>query len=305
MYRIRLHGRGGQGIKTAGRVLGSAFFLAGYEVQDAPLYGAERRGAPIFAYVRAARQPIYERGVIRQPDLLVVADATLFQVAAAGVLGGATPATVLLIHSGEAAETWQARLHYPGPLLVLPAGDAEAATVGTACAGAAAALLGLPRPLLEQALHSELAGTSPALLDQALHEALAGYAQLAEHAGRVCETVSTPPTTWIPPDWIELPLDDAAHAAPAIHAPATSLQTRTGLWRTLRPVIDYAHCHYCLTCNALCPDGAISASHGTPYIDYEHCKGCLICVVQCPWQAITVVPETLADAEVEPCPANC
>ncbi|MFI5331515.1 MAG: 2-oxoacid:acceptor oxidoreductase family protein, partial [Desulfobaccales bacterium] len=65
MYRIRLHGRGGQGMKTAGRILGTAFFLEGFEVQDAPRYGAERRGAPIFAYVRAARGLINERGIIR------------------------------------------------------------------------------------------------------------------------------------------------------------------------------------------------------------------------------------------------
>ena len=36
MYRIRFHGRGGQGVKTAGRVLGTAFFHEGFEVQDAP-----------------------------------------------------------------------------------------------------------------------------------------------------------------------------------------------------------------------------------------------------------------------------
>ena len=58
MYRIRFHGRGGQGMKTASRILGSAFFGAGYEVQDAPRYGAERPGAPIFAYVREARETI-------------------------------------------------------------------------------------------------------------------------------------------------------------------------------------------------------------------------------------------------------
>ena len=46
MFRIRFHGRGGQGMKTASRILGTAFFKTGYEVQDAPRYGAERRGAP-------------------------------------------------------------------------------------------------------------------------------------------------------------------------------------------------------------------------------------------------------------------
>jgi len=29
MYRIRFHGRGGQGVKTASQVLGTAFFLEG------------------------------------------------------------------------------------------------------------------------------------------------------------------------------------------------------------------------------------------------------------------------------------
>ena len=42
MFGIRFHGRGGQGMKTASRILGTAFFKAGYEVQDAPRYGAER-----------------------------------------------------------------------------------------------------------------------------------------------------------------------------------------------------------------------------------------------------------------------
>ena len=32
-------------MKTASRILGTAFFRASYEVQDAPRYGAERRGA--------------------------------------------------------------------------------------------------------------------------------------------------------------------------------------------------------------------------------------------------------------------
>ena len=88
MFRIRIHGRGGQGIKMASRVLGSALFRAGFTVQDAPKYGAERRGAPIYACVRAARQPINERGAITRPDLVVVADDTLLAVPAAGTLQG-------------------------------------------------------------------------------------------------------------------------------------------------------------------------------------------------------------------------
>ena len=36
MYRIRLHGRGGQGIKTASRILGSAFFAEGFGMEGMP-----------------------------------------------------------------------------------------------------------------------------------------------------------------------------------------------------------------------------------------------------------------------------
>jgi pyruvate ferredoxin oxidoreductase gamma subunit len=42
MLRIRFHGRGGQGMKTASRILGSASFHAGFVVQDSPVYGAAR-----------------------------------------------------------------------------------------------------------------------------------------------------------------------------------------------------------------------------------------------------------------------
>src|SRR3970040_1435579 len=110
MFRIRLHGRGGQGIKNARQGLGSAFFREGFEVQDAPRYGAERRGAPIFSFVRAARSPIAERGVISRPDLVLVADESLVQVPAAGGLQGMTPHTVLLMASGVPADTWRTRL---------------------------------------------------------------------------------------------------------------------------------------------------------------------------------------------------
>lgn len=87
MYRIRFHDRGGQGIKTASRILGNAFFSEGYEVQDAPVYATERRGAPI-----------QERGAITHPDQVVVADESLVPVPVANVLQSVTPHTVLLIN---------------------------------------------------------------------------------------------------------------------------------------------------------------------------------------------------------------
>jgi pyruvate ferredoxin oxidoreductase gamma subunit len=299
MYRIRFHGRGGQGVKTAGRILGSAFFLEGYEVQDAPRYGAERRGAPLFAYVRAARQPIFERGIIRQPDLVVVADDSLVAVPAAGVLQGMDARTVLLVNSVDAPEIWRRRLNLAGTVLTLQAEALEDGLrgAGAACAGAAARLVGaVSRRALEQAVRQELAPLGSEIVARNLANALAAYDLMAPHAGCVQEGTAAAVAGYTAPDWVTLPLDEADAAAAAIHAAATSVEVRTGLWRTLRPVIDYERCNRCWwVCSEFCPDSAIRVNaEGYPEIDYDHCKGCLVCAAQCPPHAIRAIPEQQA-----------
>lgn len=297
MYRIRFHGRGGQGMKTASRMLGTAFFLEGFQVQDAPRYGAERRGAPIFAYVRAARDPIHERGVISEPDLVVVVDDSLMPVPAAGVLQGVSAHSVMLISTGESAATWRDRLNFPGTLLTLPAQASEQAAlrfVSAACAGAAARLLGvIPRAALEAAVREELSALGEDIIQRNLEQALAAFDRMADHAGCVSEGVAFSVADAKVPEWIDLPLDEADAAAAAIHAGATSVEVRTGLWRVLRPVIDYERCNRCWwVCSEFCPDSAIKVTaDGRPEIDYDHCKGCMICVAQCPPHAIAAVPE--------------
>lgn len=297
MYRIRLHGRGGQGIKTASRILGSAFFSEGFEVQDAPRYGAERRGAPIFASVRAAREPIHERGVIRRPDLVVVGDATLLSVAAAGVLEGLAEHTVLLVASDEAPELWQRRLRVAGPVRTLVPRDEERgglASVGTACAAAAARLVGvIGRGALESAVHAELSDLEAAVVERNAARALAVFDAFAALAGSVREGPEPRVLELPDPDWIDLPHEPARISAPDVFGGLTSVQVRTGLWRTLRPVVDPEHCHRChWVCTTFCPDGAIHAgADGVPEIDYDHCKGCLVCVAVCPAHAIRAVAE--------------
>lgn len=77
MIEIRLHGRGGQGVKKASQILGRAAHLAGYKIQDFALYGAERRGAPVASFVRIDKKPIRIRGYIFEPDYIVIIDNTI------------------------------------------------------------------------------------------------------------------------------------------------------------------------------------------------------------------------------------
>ncbi len=303
MYRIRFHGRGGQGMKTASRILGSAFFTSGFEVQDAPRYGAERRGAPIFATVRAARAPIHERGVITRPDLVVVADDTLVPVPAAGVTVGLGDRTPLLFATSEPPEVWRDRLKHPGPILTLPidvAAQAELRFVGTVCAAAAARLVGvIERAALEDAVRDELATLGAQTIDENLRRAGEVWRRFEAHAGAVVEGPEAATDPDDRPDWITLPFEGARIAAPDVYAAATSVEVRTGLWRTLRPVIDHDRCRGCTwVCSTLCPDGAILVDEaGAPQIDLDHCKGCMICAAVCPPHAIEAVPEREALAD--------
>ena len=287
-------------MKAASRILGTAFFLEGYEVQDAPRYGAERRGAPIFAFVRASHDAINERGIIRHPDLVVVADDSLVPVPGAGVMSGVDKHTVVLVNSGDSAEIWKQRLNFEGDVYTLPAEAADRAAlrfIGAACAGAAARLLGvIRRDTLADAIRQELADLGADVVEVNLAKALAAFDSMQAHEARVTPIKPGSAAQYQPPDWIDLPFEDARAAAPAIHAGATSVEVRTGLWRTLRPVIDHDRCNRCWwVCSTFCPDGAIAVDpDGRPRIDYDHCKGCMICVAQCPPHAISALSEQAA-----------
>jgi pyruvate ferredoxin oxidoreductase gamma subunit len=300
MFTIRFHGRGGQGMKTASRMLGSAFFLEGYEVQDAPRYGAERRGAPMSAYVRADRQTINARGVILQPGLVIVADDCLVPIPVAGVLAGITDNTVLLIVSREQEPVWRNRLNLKGPILVIPPIDsagAETALISAACVGAAACLTGvISRENLIDAIQDELGQLGPELLNENMGIALKSFDRMSDFKGLVKETGLVSLTNYQKPEWIDLPLEPSELSSPVIQGSQTSTLVRTGLWRTQRPVVDYDSCHKCWwVCSSFCPDSAIIiGKDGFPVIDYEHCKGCMICVAQCPSHAIETISEVEA-----------
>lgn len=300
MYRIRFHGRGGQGMKVSSRILGSALFMEGFEVQDAPRYGAERRGAPIFAYVRANKNPIYERGIVRNPDLIIVADESLIPLPAAAIKQGASEHTVLLLNTKVEAQIWKERLNFPGTVLTFDTHTwfekrQEEHYVGAACAGAASRLLGLfNAEVLTEAIREELQEKKSEIIEKNIAIALKAYALMEPYEKCIHPAKRTDASDYLRPEWIDLPFEEARTSAPVIHAALTSQKMETGLWRTLHPLIHYEHCHKCWwNCSTFCPDSAINVKEdGYPEIDYHHCKGCLVCSTICPHHAIEVIPES-------------
>ncbi len=99
MKEIRIHGRGGQGAVTAARMLASAFVAEGKYVASFPMYGFERRGAPVQAFTRIDEKPIREKTQVYTPDCMVVVDPTLLKIKT--LFSGLKPNGVLIVNSAK------------------------------------------------------------------------------------------------------------------------------------------------------------------------------------------------------------
>ena len=284
-------------MKTASRILGSAAFHAGYVVQDAPLYGAERRGAPMAAFTRIAREPILERGAIARPDLVVVADDTLLTEPASQPLAGCDSGCTLLLNTTRDDHEIGALASHGGRIC---SADFTAlalhlthtlASLSTALGVATARLVGLT---LEQSLRR---------VDDELREVSLSASQQTANR-QLAQTVYAHGQSWTPvqerpedtdtpsPALVEVPFASPAQAAPSIYAVGNSAQRQTGGWRQFRPVLHADRCTRCWLCFVWCPEGAIALdSDDYPVVDYTVCKGCLLCTHECPTQAFSIEKE--------------
>jgi 2-oxoacid:acceptor oxidoreductase gamma subunit (pyruvate/2-ketoisovalerate family) len=100
---IRIHGRGGQGAVTAARMLASAFVIEGKYVASFPMYGFERRGAPVQAFTRVDDKPIREKTQVYTPDCMLVIDPTLLKISS--LFSGIKPEGILIANSAKVFET--------------------------------------------------------------------------------------------------------------------------------------------------------------------------------------------------------
>jgi len=277
--------------------LGSSAFHAGFIIQDSPVYGAERRGAPITAFTRISREPIRERGAIAQPDLVVVADDTLLADLTAQPLTGCDADSVVLINSTKDEVTLRQISAAPVSRVLIADFTALAletartlASLSTALGVAAARLIGLP-------LEDVLAGLSEELTPHLAAAQRAGNIELAQVAYAQASTWELvrermEPAAVVATPLVEVTFDPPRVAVPSIYAVGNSPERRTGNWRQFRPVLHPALCTRCWICFVRCPEAAISLdANDYPVVDYDQCKGCLLCVHECPTHAFTAEKE--------------
>ncbi len=301
MRAVRFHGRGGQGAKTASRILGTAAFIEGFVAQDSPIYGAERRGAPVAAFTRIAKEPIRERGLITRPDLVVIADASLIHDPAARVLDGIDERTEVFVNSPLTPEQFQAQASLPGRLTTLDLTDIALQQFGkrsaiSALLGAVAGrIIGLGQESIREAIARELAdrGLAASVIERNQIVAIRCYEAVPIVAIDPGSRQPEAPVQLRAPTY-ESPTRGTARITAG---PNSAIRSVAG-WRTFRPVLRPDLCNGCWLCFANCPEGAITIKpDGKPAIYYPHCKGCLDCVEVCPTDALTVERETEAARE--------
>jgi len=111
MIEIRFHGRGGQGAVVASQVLADAAFMEGKDVQSFPYFGVERRGAPVTAFTKVAKEKIRDKAMIYEPDIVVVLEPSLLQ--AVNVTEGIKSDGLIVINTEEDPEVMARKIGFP------------------------------------------------------------------------------------------------------------------------------------------------------------------------------------------------
>jgi pyruvate ferredoxin oxidoreductase gamma subunit len=155
VIEVRIHGRGGQGNVVAAYSLATAAIDEGRFGQAFPAFGAERRGAPVVAFVRIADEPFQRRCQVQRPAFLIIQDQALLHVP--GVTDGLLPGGGILVNSSLDSQELGAQTGLD--LVTLPAGSLAKEYLGRPVPNTAllAAFLALTELLPQEALITAIA----------------------------------------------------------------------------------------------------------------------------------------------------
>ncbi len=128
MIEIRIHGRGGQGAKTASQFIAEAALEKGKHIQSFPEYGPERAGAPMMAYNRISDKAITVYAPVVNPDVVMVIDPTL--LGCIEVTEGLTKDGILIVNTPKSADEVKKEVGFKGKIYTVDATKISIDTVG-------------------------------------------------------------------------------------------------------------------------------------------------------------------------------
>jgi pyruvate ferredoxin oxidoreductase gamma subunit len=110
MKEIKIIGRGGQGGKSAAAIIADAALEKGDYIQSFPEYGAERQGAPVYAYTRIDQKEIRIHSGVTNPDYVAVLDSTL--LTALPVTEGMPDNGILIVNTIDTPAVVRKKINY-------------------------------------------------------------------------------------------------------------------------------------------------------------------------------------------------
>lgn len=271
MLEVQFYGRGGQGLYLASQILAYAAFLDGKFVQSFPEFTAERRGAPISAFLRISSKPIWIRCKIYKQNAVLIFDPS-FLDRISEIVENIKPAGFLLVNCKDDLKVDRkirvAHVNADGFAKQYGLYSTEGQYMGNM------AMLGafcrLTKTIKIKSLVEAIRKKAPKMQEENIKVAMAGYRRLVfQKDGFSTEISSRKPKTRERLDLISIS-----------HEITKGPSTRT--WRMCDPVFT-EKCTGCKLCSFFCPDGAIRfGEDGKGLIDLEHCKGCWVCIDVCP-----------------------
>lgn len=92
MKEIRMHGRGGQGVVKSAQIIVKSVVECGGYAHFIPFFGVERKGSPVFGFLRIDDKDIRLKCQVYEPEILLIYDDTLLTMPAtfSGMRDGCT-----------------------------------------------------------------------------------------------------------------------------------------------------------------------------------------------------------------------
>jgi 2-oxoacid:acceptor oxidoreductase gamma subunit (pyruvate/2-ketoisovalerate family)/2-oxoacid:acceptor oxidoreductase delta subunit (pyruvate/2-ketoisovalerate family) len=222
------------------------------------MYGTERRGAPLTAFVRINSKQIKERELVHEPDISIVLDPLLSKQQA--VVDNLKPGGLVLLNTID------------DPKKVQLTGNFEIATVDATTI----ALNTLGRPITNTAILGALAKVTGIVKLFSVEKAIKKY---------------------FPGKLGDLNIDAVRRSFEKVKGPVKALQGEgqaekvdiniggygilkdVSSWRVFTPEIDEQLCVDCMSCWLFCPETAIEwdEDKNKPKLVHRKCKGCGIC----------------------------
>jgi pyruvate ferredoxin oxidoreductase gamma subunit len=119
MIEIKVIGRGGQGGKSAAAIIAEAALEQGKFIQSFPEFGAERQGAPVFAYTRISDKEIRIHYGIKKPNIVAVLDPTLLD--AIPVTDGMDEKGIIIVNTPLSPKEIKDKLKFNGAVYTIDA----------------------------------------------------------------------------------------------------------------------------------------------------------------------------------------